>query len=75
MAGTRVQIDLFYQDKTPAQVNAELPNLLPAIRALKAKASKINVGQENEEMTVIATYHTCYHDEPGNKIPCNPIEI
>lgn len=29
---------------------------------LKALAVKINEGQENEEMTVKATFHKCHHD-------------
>ncbi len=33
------------------------------IRDLKALAVKINAGQPNEEMTVTATFHKCYHDE------------
>ena len=69
MSGTRLQIDLYYKDKTPAQLNAEFPQLLPAIKALKNKATKINAGLANEEMTVTAKYHICNHDE--NK-PCEP---
>ncbi len=37
------------------------------VRDLKALAVKINSGLPNEEMTVNATWHKCYHDE--NK-PC-----
>jgi len=69
MSGTRVRIDLFFKDKTPLQVNADFPQLLPIIKAAKAKASKINEGKDNEEMTVRAGYHTCYHDEIPPK-PC-----
>ena len=73
MSGTRIQIDLYYKDKTPQQVNTEFPNLLPAIKALKNKASKINTGLPNEEMTVTAKYHLCRNDE--NKA-CSPeVEI
>jgi len=63
MAGTRVQIDLFFQDKTPQEVNQAFPQLLPAIKAAKAKASRINKGLPNEEMTVKAGWHICRHDE------------
>lgn len=63
MPGTRVVIDLYFKDKTPAQVNAEFPQLLPAIKAAKAKATKINAGLTNEEMTVTAKYHICRHDD------------
>ena len=62
MAGTRVSIDLFFKDKTPQQVNKEHPNLLNLIKKAKAKASKINEGLPNEEMTIKASYHVCHHD-------------
>lgn len=39
-----------------------------AIRAIKAYAVKINEGKANEEMTVKATWHKCYHDTGG--VPC-----
>ena len=62
MAGTRVNLDLFFADMTPIEVNKAFPALLPAIRAAKAKASKINEGKDNEEITVKATFHICHHD-------------
>ena len=74
MAGTRVQIDLYFEGKTPEQVKTEFPQLFPIIRAAKKKASRINEGLTNEEMTVKATYHICFHDEPSN-VPCVEIEI
>lgn len=72
MTGTRVSIDLFFKDKTPAQVNKAFPQLLPTIKAAKAKASKINEGKVNEETTVRATYHICHHDDPEPRQPCEP---
>lgn len=63
MSGTRLEVSFFFKDKTPAQVNRAFPELLPAIRKAKTKASKINEGQENEENTVTAKYHICRHDE------------
>ena len=46
------------------------------IRAMKALAVKINAGSPNEEMTVKATWHKCYHDQPELNKPCEPeIEI
>ncbi len=75
MAGTRVKIDLFFKDKTPQQVNSQFPQLLPSIKAAKAKASRINKGLANEEMTVVAKYHICHHDEPGNTISCADTEV
>ena len=38
-----------------------------AIRDLQSLSVKINEGQANEEMTVIAKRHTCNHDEG---LPC-----
>ena len=40
-----------------------------AIRAMKALAVKINEGKDNEEATVKASWHKCYHDE---NLPCEP---
>lgn len=40
-----------------------------AIRGLKALAVKINEGKPNEEMTVRAKFHRCFHDEGK---PCEP---
>ena len=37
-----------------------------AIKAIKALAVKINEGQVNEEMTIVAQWHTCRHDEGGS---------
>lgn len=74
MAGTRVQVDFFFKGKTPQQVNRDFPQLLPAIKDAKRKASNINEGLPNEEMTVRATYHICHHDTTGQA--CEPtIEI
>lgn len=33
------------------------------IRAMKALAVKINAGATNEEMTIVARWHRCGHDE------------
>ena len=40
------------------------------ILAMKALAVKINEGKDNEEMTVKAVWHKCYHDT-GDR-PCEP---
>jgi hypothetical protein len=63
MAGTRVKIDFFFPDMTPQQVKTAFPELLPAIKAAKAKTSVLNAGKSNEEFTMRATYHICRHDE------------
>ena len=39
------------------------------VRAMKALAVKINEGKDNEEMTVVAQFHKCRHDEG---LPCEP---
>ncbi|KKN78435.1 hypothetical protein LCGC14_0349670 [marine sediment metagenome] len=44
---------------------------LKEVKALKALSVRINDGLANEEMTVKATYHTCYHDDPSNQIKCS----
>ncbi len=73
MSGTRVQIDLYFKDKTLAQVNSAFPQLLTSIKTAKAKASRINEGKVNEEMTVMAKYHVCHHDEVPVR-PCDPVK-
>lgn len=70
MAGTRLQIDLFFKDKTIEQVNKDNPELLLAINEAKTKATKINEGKSNEENTITAKYHICRHDEGKS---CDPI--
>lgn len=69
MSGTRLSVDFYFKDMTPQQVNQQFPRLLPAIKAAKTKASKVNEGQPNEIMTVRAIYYICRCDE--NK-PCDP---
>lgn len=69
MSGTRLQLDLFFAGMTPKDVNTAFPELLPAIKRAKARASQINANQSNEEITVKASYHICRHDEGK---PCDP---
>jgi len=64
MAGTRIFIDFFIKDKTPAQLASQYPEALQKIRELKALATKLP-----NEYSIKATYHVCYHDEATNK-PC-----
>ncbi|KKN76445.1 hypothetical protein LCGC14_0369540 [marine sediment metagenome] len=65
-------MDFFFPNMTPQQVNKAYPQLLPAIKAAKAKARKINEGKDNEEMTVKAVYYECRHDEVGSNKPDGP---
>ncbi len=72
MATIRFQLDL----AIPATVFAAIPAakvsaIKAAIKELKNLAVKINAGKPNEEMTVRAKFHKCYHDEASNK-PCAP---
>lgn len=62
MAGTKLRVLFFFKDMTPQQVNQAYPQLLPSIKVAKKRASKINEGLANEEMTVQASYHICHHD-------------
>ena len=74
MAGIRFNLDLFIQEdptgtlmagvKIPSVLATKIPTIRQAIRDLKVYASKIN-----EEMTIRATYHICYHNEIPTK-PC-----
>jgi len=64
MAYIRFTLDL----AIPETVYAAIPStkkiaFRDAIRAMKALAVKINEGADNEEMTVKASWHKCYHDE------------
>ena len=73
MTGTRVQIDLFFDGKTLEQTDQDFSKLFIAVREAKAKASKVNTGNSNEEMSVKAVYHVCHNDINQ---PCEPdVEI
>ena len=58
-------------NQLPVEVANNLPTFIKEIRRAKKYAVKINEGLANEEMTVIATYHICYHDETGSSISCS----
>ena len=45
--------------------SAQKTDFAQKVRALKALAVKINEGHPNEEMTVLAQWHICLHDEGG----------
>lgn len=73
MAFWRGQLDLAIPlavwDAIPA---AKKQAFRDAVRELKAKAVRINAGLYNEEVTVKATFHKCYHDQPELNRPCEP---
>jgi len=68
MAGTRLQVDLFFKDKTPQQVNKSFPKLLPMIKEVKDKALRA------EGVEFRADYHECFHDEKPSK-PCGERQV
>lgn len=79
MAGLRFTLDLFIPEvssgtnvagiKIPTALANQIPTIRQGVQNLKTYAKKINAGQPNEEMTVKATFHVCYHDEATPK-PC-----
>ncbi|MFA4917124.1 MAG: hypothetical protein WC560_10700 [Syntrophales bacterium] len=77
MSLLRIQLDLAIPSSvadTPI-VKAKLVELYGLIKQAKNLSVKINAGKANEEMTVMAKYHICHHDELGNP-PCEPtVEI
>jgi hypothetical protein len=83
MAGLRFQIDLFVPEsptgtlvagvKIPTALATKIPAIRQAVRDLKAYAVKINEGENNEEMTVLAKYHICHHNE-NPQLPCEPAQ-
>lgn len=72
MSLIRIKVDLAIPKKIadkPA-VKEKLKELYQLIKLAKSYSVKINEGKPNEEMTVVASYHICHHDEPGNTISC-----
>jgi len=60
----RFQLDLAIPEKVFNKISKERKAaFISEVRALRALAVKINEGKPNEEMTVKARYHKCYHDE------------
>ena len=51
------------KEKLPQEVADHLTDYIREVRRAKKYAVKINEGQDNEEMTIIADYHICRHDE------------
>ena len=72
MSGIRFSLDLFIpEDVYNAIPIATKTAIRNRILELKAKAVVINAGAANEEITVKAVWHRCYHDESPTK-PCGP---
>lgn len=74
MSYTRINIDLAFKNPMPTVVKNKLNELKVMVKQGQVYAEKINEGLPNEENTVKASYHICYHDEP-NPTPCVEIEI
>ena len=71
MAGIRLNLDFYFDKMTIEQVKAAYPALFTEIKKAKGSTSIINAGKDNEEKTVRAVYHVCYHNEKDMK-PCEP---
>ena len=69
MSYRRYMIDLAFKEPINSGNQGLLTALEAAIKNAKKFAVKINEGKDNEEMTVKATMHKCYHDETPNR-PC-----
>ena len=63
MSYLRFNLDLAIKQPIPNALKNKLPAIRHTIKELKSYASKINEGQDNEEITVKATWHLCKHDE------------
>jgi len=73
MSLVRIQIDLAIPSEVAQKtaVRAKLLELYALIKLAKTYSVKINEGLPNEEMTVVAQYHTCRHDEG---LPCGELQ-
>jgi hypothetical protein len=79
VAGLRFTLDLYIDEdpagtlvagvKIPTALATKIPAIRQAVRDLKVYAKKVNAGKVNEELTVKASYHICYHNEAIVK-PC-----
>lgn len=63
MSFIRFNLDLAIKEPIPDELNQKFSAIKETILKLKSFASKINEGKENEEMTIRAVYHRCFHDE------------
>ena len=73
LAGIRFSLDLFIPEKVFNKIPTDRKQAFKdEVRALKALSVKINEGRDNEEMTVKAGWHKCYHDEVGANKLCEP---
>jgi len=82
MSGLRIRQEIFIPEdpdgvfvsqlgiKLPSEVAQYLPAYVKETRRIKKYAAKINEGQPNEEMTVKAKWHICYHNEGMIHSPC-----
>lgn len=63
MAYRRYNIQFAFEEPISAGNMGKLTAMEAAIRVVKGLAVKINTGKANEEMTVVAKWHRCTHDE------------
>ena len=57
------------KDRLPTEVADHLVDYIREVKRAKKQAKKINEGKDNEELTIVANWHICRHDESR---PCNP---
>ena len=57
------------KDRLPKEVADHLGDYIREVKRAKKYASKINAGQPNEEITIVANWHICRHDEG---LACEP---
>jgi len=72
-----IDLAIPYDEKggLPPALKGHLVAIEQHIKVLKGFAVKINVGKANEEDTIKAKWHKCFHDETPNT-PCAPeVEI
>ena len=71
MSYKRYDIKLAYKEPLSSALKSKLTDLEAILKDVKKDAVKVNKDKSNEENTITATKHTCYHDNPDNKIKCS----
>ena len=56
------------KDRLPQEMADHLVDYIREVRQAKKYATRINEGRDNEEMTIVAQWHICRHDEQNK--PC-----
>lgn len=61
--------------KLPGALVDKMPAIVNSIRDLKALSRRINEGKVNEEPTVRAAWHICYHEFPQPHPVCDEKDV